>query len=125
MRRPCADPHNAERTLERKIGTVMAHRNRSMEFFLNHMVFDKLKAVSASAGRGYQLSAVEAPFSSAGWAATPQMSPSAVRLLYDSFAQPLPTGTRSAGVHVRQMLFRTEHHQIDIQVEARLGANRL
>jgi len=94
--------------------------------FLSHKVRDEQNAVTAaSAGRGYQLSAVEAQFINADLAATSPVTCSAIDLIYDSFAQPLPPGTRSAGMHVRQMLYRTEHYQIDVQIEAQPDGNRL
>lgn len=47
------------------------------------------------------------------------------QLLFDSFSQPIPAGTRSAGMNIRQMLYRTDPYQIDIQLEAQPEGNRL
>lgn len=95
--------------------------------FLSNPVFDEQRAVIDTLGgrRNYPQSVVETPFSKAVLAATPQKTPNAIDLVYDSFAQPSPPGTRSAGMHIRQMLYRTENYQIDVQLEAETDGNRL
>ena len=70
-------------------------------------------------------SAVEAAFSRAGAWANLQEKRAGVQLLYDSCAQRAAAGTRSIGMRVRQMLYRAEAYQIDIQVEAQPDRNRL
>ena len=46
-------------------------------------------------------------------------------VLFDSFLQPLVQGARSSGLGIRQMLFRAEPYQVDVQIEAVPGADKL
>lgn len=48
-----------------------------------------------------------------------------IRLLFDSFSQPRPAGTRSAAMRIRQMLYRVEPYQIDLHIELKPEQNRL
>jgi hypothetical protein len=48
-----------------------------------------------------------------------------IKVLFDSFLQPVLEGTRSAGAATRQMLYRADPFQIDVQVEAKPEANRI
>lgn len=48
-----------------------------------------------------------------------------IQVLFDSFSQPTPAGTRSTAINVREMIFRAEPYQIDIQLEAQAEDNRL
>jgi hypothetical protein len=67
----------------------------------------------------------KAAFSSAGWAAQPKESKSLIEVLFDSFLQPAIAGARSAGRGVRQMLYRADPYQVDLQIEAKPEGNRL
>lgn len=48
-----------------------------------------------------------------------------IQLLFDSFAQPALAGARSAAMGTRQMLYRADPYQIDIQVEPKPSSNRI
>jgi hypothetical protein len=48
-----------------------------------------------------------------------------VRLLFDSFLQPAPAGMRSADFRTRQMLYRADPYQLDLEIESTPGANHL
>jgi hypothetical protein len=48
-----------------------------------------------------------------------------VEVLFDSLLQPMLAGARSGGLGVRQMLYRADPYQIDIQIEAKPEGNRL
>ena len=48
-----------------------------------------------------------------------------IKVLFDSFLQPLFEGARSAGAGSRQMLYRADPFQIDVQVESKNGGNRI
>jgi len=66
----------------------------------------------------------------AGFAAAPKRQfapamPRLVEILFDSFLQPLAQGARSSGSGMRQMLYRAEPYQVDIQIEAKPAANKL
>ena len=50
---------------------------------------------------------------------------SLAQVLFDSFLQPMLAGARSSGQGTRQMLYRADPYQIDIQIEAKPEGNRL
>jgi hypothetical protein len=50
---------------------------------------------------------------------------SRIKVLFDSFLHPVFEGARSASAGTRQMLYRADPFQIDIQVEPKPGANRI
>ena len=122
--------------------------------FVNHMASgDRLKAMQKRRGTGrkryvetvalwqkvanaaaveasYQPAAesvrvVKAAFATAGWAAKRQETGGLIQLLFDSFSHPALAGARSAAMRIRQMLYRAEPYQIDIQIEAQPERNRL
>jgi hypothetical protein len=57
--------------------------------------------------------------------AKPANAPGLVQVLFDSFLQPLVAGARSSGSGTRQMLYRAEPYQVDLQIEAKPGADKL
>jgi hypothetical protein len=67
----------------------------------------------------------KAAFASAGMAQPEKESRGVIEVLFDSFLQPATAGARSGVIGTRQMLYRTDPYQIDIQIEAKPGANRL
>jgi hypothetical protein len=50
---------------------------------------------------------------------------SRIKVLFDSFLQPVFEGARSAGTNTRQMLYRADPFQIDVHLEAKPGSNRI
>ena len=50
---------------------------------------------------------------------------SRIKVLFDSFLQPVFEGARSAGAVTRQMLYRADPFQIDVQLEVKPGGNRI
>jgi hypothetical protein len=66
---------------------------------------------------------VKALFSTSGFAAqtTGESLIEGMQVLFDSFLQPLVAGARSAGSATRQMLYRADPFQIDVQIEAKPG----
>jgi hypothetical protein len=67
----------------------------------------------------------KAAFATTGLVARPQETGALIELLFDSFSQLPLAGTRSAGMSIRQMLYRAEPYQIDIQLEVQPERNRL
>jgi hypothetical protein len=67
---------------------------------------------------------IKAAFAIAGWAAKCQEMGVLPRLLFDSFEHPAVPGVRSATSHLRQLLFRAEPYQIDLQIELHQERNR-
>ncbi len=68
---------------------------------------------------------VKAAFATPRLAAKPQETGRLVQLLFDSFSQPALAGTRSAASRIRQMLYRAEPYQIDLQIELLQERNSL
>jgi hypothetical protein len=59
----------------------------------------------------------KAAFGTAGFSAGRQEKRVLIHLLFDSYSQPAPAGTRSAPGRIRQMLYRADPYQIDLQIE--------
>ena len=67
----------------------------------------------------------KAAFAIAGGATNQKEKSSFVEVVFDSFLQPMLAGARSGGLGTRQMLYRADPYQIDIQMEAQPEGNRL
>jgi hypothetical protein len=67
----------------------------------------------------------KAAFSAAGRAVRSNKKRGFVELLFDSSMQPLLAGARSGSLGSRQMLYRADPYQIDIQIEAKPEGDRL
>jgi hypothetical protein len=67
----------------------------------------------------------KAAFAGAAVASQGKQVGSRVKVLFDSFLQPVFEGARSAGAGTRQMLYRADPFQIDVQVEAKPGSSRI
>ena len=85
---------------------------------------------SAAAEGNYQppesaVRIAKAAYASAGLAVAKKGAKSKVRLLFDSFLQPVLAGVRSSGTGTRQMLYRADPYQIDVQLELKPGGNRV
>ncbi|HET7107914.1 MAG TPA: hypothetical protein VFI38_13975 [Candidatus Acidoferrum sp.] len=85
---------------------------------------------SAAAEGNYQppesaVRIAKAAFAGAGFGSPAKAAESKVKLLFDSFLQPLLAGVRSAGAGTRQMLYRADPYQVDVQLEMKPGANRV
>jgi len=85
---------------------------------------------SAVAERNYQppedsVRVAKAAFAVAGLQGQRKESGSRISVLFDSFLQPVVEGARSAATDLRQMLYRADPFQIDLQIEAKPGGNDL
>jgi hypothetical protein len=69
--------------------------------------------------------AAKAQFGIAGLGGKRKKINSLIEVLFDSFSQPALAGARSVGAETRQMLYRAEPYQIDVQIEAQPEGNRL
>jgi hypothetical protein len=69
--------------------------------------------------------AAKAQFAIAGLGGKRKETNSLIEVLFDSFSQPALAGARSVGTETRQMLYRAEPYQIDVQIEAQPEGNRL
>lgn len=67
----------------------------------------------------------KASFAIAGFTSKPQKTDSLIEVLFDSFLQPVVAGARSTASGVRQMLYRADPYQVDVQIEAKPEGNRL
>jgi len=68
---------------------------------------------------------VKAAFATACLAPGPDETGGLIQLLFDSFSQPPCPGTRSAATRIRQMLYRAEPYQADLQIDLQQEPNRL
>lgn len=86
---------------------------------------------AAAAEASYQPPADAVRFAKAAystsWLNTKQVESqqSLIAVLFDSFLQPAAAGARSAVTGTRQMLYRADPYQVDIQIEAKPEGNRL
>jgi hypothetical protein len=85
---------------------------------------------TASAEASYQPSADTVRMAKAAYLTTrlntTQKEPrNFIEVLFDSFLQPAVAGARSVVIGTRQMLYRADPYQIDIQIEPKPGSNRL
>src|SRR5713226_2464255 len=85
---------------------------------------------SAAAEKNYQppentVRLAKAAFAGAGLTGQGKGADSRIKVLFDSFLQPVFQGARSAGAGTRQMLYRADPFQIDVQVEAKAGGSRI
>ena len=69
--------------------------------------------------------AARAAFATAAWDSKPRRAGGFIQVLFDSFLQPALAGARSAGTGMRQMLYRADPYQVDVQIEAKPTGNRL
>jgi hypothetical protein len=67
----------------------------------------------------------KAAFRAAGLVHPKKESQGIIEVLFDSFLQPAVAGARSVVIGTRQMLYRADPYQIDIQIEPKTGSNRL
>lgn len=92
-------------------------------------LWQRVKSAGASE-RKYQppaenVRAAKLAFAASGWGVKPKKS-SLIEVLFDSFLQPEFVGARSAaGMGMRQMLYRADPYQVDVQIEAKPEGNRL
>jgi len=68
---------------------------------------------------------VKAAYASARMAGQEKEAKSLVEVLFDSFLQPAVEGARSMVTGTRQMLYRADSYQIDLQIEPKPGSNLL
>jgi hypothetical protein len=85
---------------------------------------------SAAAEKGYQPPATairiaKAAFSGSALQGQGKEAGSRISVLFDSFLQSVVEGARSAATDSRQMLYRADPFQIDLQIEAKTGSNDL
>jgi hypothetical protein len=83
---------------------------------------------SAAAEGNYQppesaVRIARAAFAGAGLGSQNKAAGSRAKLLFDSFLQPVLAGVRSAGAGTRQMLYRADPYQIDVQLEMKPNGN--
>jgi hypothetical protein len=67
----------------------------------------------------------KAAFATAGMAQPQKESRGVIEVLFDSFREPAVAGARSVVIGTRQMLYRADPYQLDIQIEPKPGSNRL
>jgi hypothetical protein len=112
-----------QKAMQKHLGTGS---KRSLETLAPWQKVANAEAVDAS----YQPPAetvhvANAALATAGLMARPRETDGLIELLFDSFSHAALAGIRSAAMSIRQMLYRAEPYQIDIQLEAQPERNRL
>ncbi|HET6930504.1 MAG TPA: hypothetical protein VFI45_09305 [Candidatus Acidoferrum sp.] len=117
---------------------VTSHEQQLMDKHLNLgckscqktvSLWQRVRASAAAEGN-YQppesaVRLAKAFYAGAGLGSRSKAVGSQVRVLFDSFLQPLLAGVRSAGTGTRQMLYRADPYQIDVQLESKPTGNRI
>ncbi len=109
---------------------MQKHRGPARERGVETLPLWQKVANAAAVGASYQpaeesVRLVKAAFATARLAAKPREAGRLAQLLFDSFSQPALAGTRSAATRIRQMLYRAEPYQIDLQIELQQERNSL
>jgi hypothetical protein len=92
-------------------------------------LWQRVRASAAAEGK-YQppesaVRIAKAAFAGVALASRKKGAGSRVKVLFDSFLQPILEGVRSAGAGTRQMLYRADPYQIDVQLEMKPNGNRI
>src|SRR5712672_1739039 len=116
-------PHKKQEAMRKHLGSGC--KGCEEKFAL----WDKVRSKAASEAN-YQPSAdtvrvVKAAYVSARMASQEKEAKSLVEVLFDGFLQPAVVGSRSMTTGTRQMLYRADSYQIDLQIEPQPGSNLL
>jgi hypothetical protein len=117
---------------------VTSYEKQQMEMHLNGgcescqktvSLWQRVRSSAAEEGK-YQppesaVRIAKAVFVGAGLGSQKKAAGSRVKVLFDSLLQPALAGVRSAGAGARQMLYRADPYQIDVQLELKPGGNRV
>ncbi len=109
---------------------MQTHRGTRRKRFVETAALRQKVAHAAASEASYQpaaekVSFVKAAFATASFSVTRQEAGGVVQLVHDSFSQPVLAGIRSAPRPIRQLLYRAEPYQIDLQIELQPEGNRL
>jgi hypothetical protein len=92
-------------------------------------VWQKVRSTAASEAKFQPPAATvrvaKAAFAAAGMGHRQKKAESVIEILFDSLLQPALSGTRSTFMGPRQMLYRADCYQIDVQIEPKPGGNLL
>jgi hypothetical protein len=108
---------------------MQKHRGTRRKRYVETVALWQKVANAAAVEANYQpaeesVCVVKAAFAMTGLAAKRQETCSLPQLRFDSFSQPVLAGTRSAPGRIRQLLYRIEPYQIDLQIELQQERNR-
>jgi len=117
---------NRRKAIQNLRGT---HRNPRNHYVKTPPLWQKV-AHATAVEANYQPAAesvrvAKAAFAIASLAASGPEVVRLAQLLFDSFSHPAPAGIRSAPTRIRQLLYRAQPYQIDLQIEFRQETNRL
>ena len=117
---------NRRKAIQNLRGT---HRNPRNHYVKTPALWQKV-ANATAVEANYQPAAesvrvAKAAFAIASLAASGPEVVRLAQLLFDSFSHPAPAGIRSAPTRIRQLLYRAQPYQIDLQIELRQETNRL
>jgi hypothetical protein len=112
-----------QETMQKHLATGCKHCKDTISLWLR---VSKTAATEASYQPSLDIvSLAKAAFAASGSAQKKKQSQGLIEVLFDSFLQPALAGARSVVIGTRQMLYRADPYQIDIQIEPKQGSNRL
>jgi hypothetical protein len=116
-------PQKKQETMRKHLGSGCRECAEKFE------LWKKVRSTAASES-SYQPPAdtvrvVKAAYASARMASQEKEAKSLVEVLFDSFLQPAVAGARSMTTGTRQMLYRADSYQVDLQIEPQPGSNLL
>jgi len=116
-------PHKKQETMRKHLGSGC--KGCEERFAL----WRKVRSTAASEAN-YQPPAdavrfVKAAYAPASIGGQEEEAKSLVEVLFDSFLQPAVAGARSRATGARQMLYRADSFQIDLQIEPKPGSNHV
>jgi hypothetical protein len=116
-------------TPQKKQETMRKHLGGCSECAEKFALWKKVRATAASES-SYQpppntVRVVKAAYDATRMASQEKEAKSLVEVLFDSFLQPAVAGARSMATGTRQMLYRADSYQIDLQIEPKPGSNLL
>jgi hypothetical protein len=115
---------------QRKIAAMQKHLESGCKRCEEKLaLWQKVRNTAASEGQFQPpletVRIAKAAFAAAGVGKSKKEKRPLVEVLFDSFLQPAPAGLRSSAAGPRQMLYRAESYQIDVQIEAASGGKLL
>ena len=119
--------NSKRRDMERHLGEGCSRCKKTLSLW--QKVRQTAKSVAQSEPPESAVRIAKAGFSAIQLEGKAARVPGLVELLFDSFRQPVVEGARSTGSEassgLRQMLYRADPYQIDLQIESKPGANKL
>jgi hypothetical protein len=117
-------------TSPEQMETIQKHLVIGCEKGAKHVALRRTVRSLATAESAYQpleqaVREASAMFGPAKWAGSRNEKSRIIEVLFDSFLQPVCSGARAAYTGIRHVLYRADPFQIDLQIEAKPGRDRV